>query len=193
MSPLDLLVLGGTLFAGREMVESARARGHRVTLFHRGRTNPSLFPDAEHLHGDRDGGLGVLEDRRWDAVIDTSGYLPRVVRDSARMLANAAPHYTFVSSISVYAEPYVPGFDESAPLATLDDPNDETFDGSSYGPLKALSERAVTETFPGGVLHVRPGLIVGPHDPTDRFTWWTRRIPRGGEVLAPGHPTGPVQ
>lgn len=190
---MDLLILGGTLFVGRDVVDVALARGHRVTLFHRGRTNPGLFPDVEHLIGDRDGGLDVLDGRRWDAVVDTSGYLPRVVRASVERLAGAASHYTFISSISVYAEPYVPGFDESAPVATLDDPADESFDGSSYGPLKALCERAVNEAFAGGVLHVRPGLVVGPHDPTDRFTWWTRRIARGGDVLAPGHPTGPVQ
>jgi len=190
---MDLLILGGTLFFGRELVEAALARGHRVTLFHRGNTNPALFPDIEHLHGDRDGGLAPLADRRWDAVIDTCGYLPRVVHDSAALLAGAVSHYTFISSLSVYADHSTPGTDESGVVGTLPDPTDETFNGETYGPLKALCERAVDNAFPGGILHLRPGLIVGPHDPTDRLTWWTRRIARGGEVLAPGDPEACVQ
>ncbi len=190
---MHLLVLGGTLFLGREIVESALARGHRVTLFHRGTTNAALFPQAEHLLGDRDGGLAVLEGRRWDAVIDTCGYLPRIVRASAEALSGMTPHYTFISSISVYPDHATPGLDESAPVGVLDDPADETFSGATYGPLKALCERAVDDAFAGEVLHVRPGLIVGPHDPTDRLTWWTRRIARGGEVLVPGDPGASVQ
>ena len=190
---MHLLVLGGTLFVGREIVESALGRGHRVTLFHRGTTNAALFPEAEHLLGDRDGGLAALEGRRWDAVIDTCGYLPRIVRASAELLSGAAPHYTFVSSISVYPDHAAPGIDESGTVGVLEDPTDETFNGATYGPLKALCERAVDQGFAGSVLHVRPGLIVGPHDPTDRLTWWTRRIARGGEVLAPGDPAAPVQ
>jgi 2'-hydroxyisoflavone reductase len=190
---MDLLILGGTLFLGREIVEAALARRHRVTLFHRGTTNPSLFPDVEHLHGDRDGGLGALAGRRWDAVIDTCGYLPRVVGASAETLAGAVSHYTFISSLSVYADHSAPGTDESGGVGTLADPTDETFNGATYGPLKALCERAVDHAFPGGILHIRPGLIVGPHDPTDRLTWWTRRIARGGDVLAPGDPAASVQ
>ena len=189
---MEILILGGTLFLGRHLVEAARARGHRVTLFHRGHTNPDVFPDVEHLLGDRDGGLDALGGRRWDAAIDTSGYVPRVVQASAERLAEAADHYTFVSSMSVYAG-MKPGLDESSPVATLPDGTGEAVTGESYGALKALCERAVTAAFAGRALTVRPGLIVGPHDPTDRFTWWTRRIARGGEVLAPADPAAPVQ
>lgn len=190
---MDLLILGGTLFVGREIVEAALARGHRVTLFHRGTTNAALFPDVEHLHGDRDGGLAALEGRRWDAVIDTCGYVPRIVGASARLLTQAVSHYTFISSMSVYADHSTPGTDESGAVGTLTDPADETFNGETYGPLKALCERAVDNAFSGDILHIRPGLIVGPHDPTDRMTWWTRRIARGGDVLAPGDPEACVQ
>ncbi len=190
---MHLLILGGTLFAGREIVEAALTRGHRVTLFHRGTTNAALFPEAEHLLGDRDGGLGILDGRRFDAVIDTCGYLPRIVRASAQKLSRAVAHYTFISSVSVYADHSTPGTDESSAVGTIDDPADETFNGETYGPLKALCERAVDDTFSGSVLHIRPGLIVGPHDPTDRLTWWTRRIAAGGEVLAPGDPAARVQ
>ena len=189
---MRLLLLGGTLFLGRHLVEAAGARGHHVTLFHRGRTNPRLFPDAEHLLGDRDGGLEALGGGRWDAVIDTSGYLPRVVRAAAERMAVAAAHYTFISSISVYAEPQ-PGLDESGAVATIDSDHLEGVIGESYGALKALCERVVESAFPGRALLVRPGLLVGPHDPTDRFTWWVRRIARGGEVLAPGDPGAQVQ
>ncbi len=189
---MDLLVLGGTVFLGRHVVEAALVAGHRITLFHRGQSNPGLFPACEHVLGDRDGGLGALAGRRWDAVIDTSGYVPRMVRDSATRLAAQAAHYTFVSSISVYADTAT-GPTEDSPVGVLADPADETLTGGSYGPLKALCERAVQQAFPGHALIVRPGLIVGPDDPTDRFTWWTRRVARGGEVLAPGVSSAPVQ
>jgi len=189
---VHLLVLGGTLFLGRHLVEAARARGHCVTLLHRGRTNATLFPELEHVLADRDGGLDALRGRRFDVVVDTCGYAPRVVRASAERLAGATDHYTFVSSISVYAEPK-PGLDESARVATIPDARDEALTGQSYGALKALCEQAVEAAFPGRALHVRPGLLVGPHDPTDRFTWWARRIARGGEILAPGRPRAPVQ
>jgi 2'-hydroxyisoflavone reductase len=182
---LKLLVLGGTKFLGRAVVEAALGRGHEVTLFNRGRTNPELFPEAEKLRGDRDGDLSALEGRRWEAVVDPSGYVPRVVRASAELLAASVDHYVFVSSESVYRLPLSPGFDETAPLAEL--PDDETEDVQEYyGALKAACERVVEEVLPGRTASIRAGLIVGPHDPTGRFTYWPVRIDRGGEVLAPG-------
>jgi 2'-hydroxyisoflavone reductase len=190
---MNILILGGTRFLGRHLVEAALARGHTLTLFNRGRSNPGLFPAVETLHGDRDGDLSALAGRRWDAVIDTCGYLPRVVARSAELLAHAVGQYTFISSISVYSEPMQPGADERAPVGTLDDPTVEEVTGETYGPLKALCEQAAERALPGRTLTIRPGLIVGPHDPTDRFTYWPARVARGGEVLAPGKPGQPVQ
>ncbi len=190
---MDLLILGGTRFLGRHLVEAALERGHRVTLFNRGVSGPGLFPEVERLVGDRDGDLSALRGRRWDAAIDTCGYVPRVVRASAGLLADAVDRYVFVSSISVYSEPVASGADEEAPVEELPDPSVEEVTGETYGGLKALCERAAEEEMPGRVLNVRPGLIVGPHDPTDRFTYWPRRISSGGEVLAPDDPELPVQ
>ncbi len=190
---MNLLILGGTIFLGRHLTEAALARGHRVTLFNRGRSQPGLFPDVETLIGDRDGDLSALSGRRWEAAIDTSGYLPRIVRASAEALAPAVEHYSFVSSISVYPEGLPAGVDEDHPVATIDDPDTETLDGRSYGPLKALCEKAAEAAMPGRVLNVRPGLIAGPHDPTDRFTYWPLRIARGGPFLAPEGPDVPTQ
>jgi len=184
---LRLLLLGGTKFLGRAVAEAALARGHELTLFNRGRTNPELFPEAEHLHGDRDGDLDALVGREWDAVVDPSGYVPRVVGASADLLKDAVGHYVFVSSISVYAPPVPPDADESAPVAELADPATEDV-MADYGGLKAACERAVEERFPGRATHVRAGLISGPHDPTGRFTYWAHRVRRGGEILAPGPP-----
>ena len=190
---MNLLVLGGTRFLGRHLVEAALARGDRVTLFHRGRTGAQLFPGAEHVLGDRDGGLAALAGRSFDAVVDTCGYFPRVVGASAAALAGAAGHYTFVSSISAYASPLPAHAGEDAPLATLADPATEDLAGGSYGGLKAACERAVAERFGAPALIVRPGLIVGPSDPTERFTYWPRRLVRGGDVLVPAAPELPVQ
>jgi len=203
---MKLLILGGTKFVGRHLVETALARGHEVTLFNRGRLNPEIFPEVEKLRGERDGGLDALRGRRWDAVVDTSGFSPRVVRDSARLLADAAGHYTFVSSVSAYRDTNVPGVDESYPTASVTDerlreaealPQSELitapFFGEMYGALKALCERAAEAEMPGRVLHVRAGLVVGPHDYTDRFTYWPRRVAEGGEVLAPADPARQVQ
>ena len=190
---MQLLILGGTVFLGRYLVEAARARGHEITLFNRGRHNPDLFPDVEKLRGDRDGDLGALQGRRWDAVIDTCGYIPRVVRSSAELLAAAVAHYTFISTISVYAELGRRTIDESAPVGTLEDPTVEQVTGETYGPLKALCEQAAEQAMPGRVLNVRPGLIVGPHDPSDRFTYWVHRVAEGGDVLAPDGPERPVE
>jgi 2'-hydroxyisoflavone reductase len=156
-----------------------------VTLFNRGQTNPQLFPEAEKLRGNRDGDLGALEGRKWDAVIDPSGFVPRIVRDSAELLRDSVGHYLFVSSASVYAEPYVPGFDESAPTVGLEDPASEEVE-RDYGALKAACEQVVREVFPDAHTNVRAGLIVGPHDASGRFTYWPLRASLGGEVLAPG-------
>jgi 2'-hydroxyisoflavone reductase len=190
---MKLLILGGTIFLGRYLVEAALARGHQVTLFNRGQHSPELFPDVEKLRGDRDSGLDALRGRRWDAVVDTSGYLPRVVRASAELLAGAVDHYTFISSISVYPHFRSMGLDERAPVGTLDDPTFEEVTGESYGPLKALCEQAVEQALPGRTLIIRPGLIVGPHDGSDRFTYWVRRVAQGGELLAPAHPAWHTQ
>jgi 2'-hydroxyisoflavone reductase len=190
---LHILVLGGTGFLGPAFVEAARAQGHRLTLFNRGRTNPGLFPDLEQLRGDRDGQLEALEGRRFDAVVDTSGYVPRHVRLSAGLLAPSVAQYLFVSTVSVYRDFETPGMDETYPVGRLEDPTVETVDNETYGPLKALCEEAAEAAMPGRVTVVRPGLIVGPRDRTDRFTYWPARIDRGGEVLAPEGPDTPVQ
>jgi 2'-hydroxyisoflavone reductase len=183
-----ILILGGTRFLGRHLAEVALGRGHEVTLFNRGRSGPDLFPGVEQLRGDRDGDLGALERGRWDAAIDTSGYVPRVVRASAELLADRVEHYTFISSISAYADYKVAGITEDYPTGTLEDETVEQITGETYGPLKTLCERAVERALPGRTLVIRPGLIVGPHDPTDRFTYWPHRVAQGGEVLGP---TGP--
>jgi 2'-hydroxyisoflavone reductase len=186
-----LLVLGGTKFLGRAAVESALERGHEVTLFNRGETNPELFPQAEGLRGDRDGDLSALEGREWDAVIDPSGFVPRVLRASAELLRDAVDHYVFVSSISVYREPYVPDFDEDAPVFEVEPRTEEVLE--EYAELKAACERLLTEVLPGSHASVRAGLIVGPHDPTGRFTYWPTRVAQGGDVLAPAPPERRVQ
>ena len=188
---MKLLLLGGPLFLGRAVTEAALARGHELTFFNRGRTNPELYPEVERLVGDRGGNLGVLQSRDWDAVIDTCGYLPSVVRASAEALASSGL-YCFVSSISVYADFSVP-VDEDSPVAALGDLPEDEVTNESYGPLKALCERAVVDVFADRALVVRPGLITGPHDPTGRFTYWPHRIARGGEVLAPAPPTNATQ
>jgi 2'-hydroxyisoflavone reductase len=190
-----VLILGGSLFLGRHLVEAALERGDEVTLFNRGRTRPDLFPDVERLRGDRDAGdLTALQGRSWDAVIDTSARVPRWVRDSAGLLADQVEHYTFVSSISVYAEASAPGTDESAPVHRLEDETvEEITSPEVYGGLKVLCEQAAERAMPGRVLAVRAGLIVGPYDPTGRFTYWVHRIARGGEVLVPEPRDQPVQ
>jgi 2'-hydroxyisoflavone reductase len=190
---MKLLMIGGTVFLGRHLVDAALERGHTVTLFNRGQHNPELFPAVEKLRGDRDGDMAALRGRRWDAAIDTCGYLPRVVQASAELLSGAVEHYTFVSSISVYADVSHVGIDEHAPVGMLADETVEDVTGETYGPLKALCEQAAERAMPGRVLHVRPGLIVGPHDPTGRFTYWPWRVARGGEVLAPDGPEHGVQ
>jgi nucleoside-diphosphate-sugar epimerase len=188
---LKLLILGGTTFLGRHAAAAALAGGHDVTIFTRGKTNPELFPEAEHLVGDRDGDLATLEGRNWDGVVDTSGYVPRVLRQSAELLRDAVGRYVFVSSISVYDDFSKP-LDESTPVAQLDDPATEEVT-EHYGALKAACETVIDEVYGARGANVRAGLIVGPYDPTDRFTYWPRRIALGGDVLGPGAPDAPVQ
>ena len=165
-------MLGGTKFLGRATVEAALARGHEVTLFNRGRTNPDLFPEAEKLHGDREHDLSALEGREWDAVVDPSGYVPSIVRSSAEQLAGSTGFYLFVSSVSVYSDRSKSPAEGDALKQLGDMPADRLLeDYSNYGALKALSEEAVAAAFPGTHANVRPGLIVGPYDPTGRFTY----------------------
>lgn len=190
---MKLLIIGGTGFLGQHLVGAALARGHELTLFNRGQHGPTLFPDIEQLHGNRDGNLTILQGRRWDAVIDTCGYVPRVVSASAQALAHASEHYTFISSISVYADFSKIGMDESAAVATLPDETVEEVTNETYGALKALSEQAAERAMPNRTLVIRPGLIVGPGDPTDRFTYWSYRVAQGGTVLAPGIPEQQTQ
>jgi 2'-hydroxyisoflavone reductase len=199
---MKALVLGGTRFLGRHLVEALRAAGHAVTLLNRGRSDPALFADLEQIHGDRDPRLGDglvrLAGREWDAVFDLCGYVPRVVGASAAALRERAGCYVFVSSVSVYADfgapaaPRAAGPDESAPLRALEDEASEDV-ASHYGALKAACERAVLQAFGARALIVRPGLIVGPHDPSGRFTYWPLRLARGGAVLAPAPADAPLQ
>jgi len=186
-----LLVLGGTVFLGRHLVAAALGRGHDVTIFNRGRSHPDLYPQVEHLGGDRDGGLESLRHRSWDAVVDTSGFVPRVVRESAELLRDSVGLYAFISTGSVYP---LQGDDKSedGPVIRLEDPAIEDVN-QHYGGLKALCEEVVVGLYGDRALNVRSGLIVGPFDPTGRFTYWTLRMARGGDVLAPGAPERLVQ
>ena len=182
---MKILVLGGTVFLGRHIAQAALDQGHVLALFNRGRHHPELFRDVERLVGDRDGDISALQGRRFDAVIDCSGYTPQQLERTARALGGDVPHYTFVSTVSVYAA-FPPGvaYDEHAAVASGD---------QGYGPLKAAAEVVIEAALPSRVAVVRPGLIVGPHDPTGRFTYWPQRMARAGEVLAPGRPQRPVQ
>jgi 2'-hydroxyisoflavone reductase len=192
-----ILILGGTGFLGPATVAAAQARGHELTLFNRGKTRPGLFPNIETLHGDRDPkigeGLSALANRKWDAVIDNSGYFPRLVSASAKLLGPSVKQYIFISSISVYADNSAEGQDETARLDVTPDPSVEKVTEQTFGPLKALCEKSAEEALPGRTTVVRPGYIVGPDDSSGRFTYWPVRFDRGGEVLAPGAPADPVQ
>ncbi len=201
VTPLRILILGGTGFTGPYQVRYALSRGHKVTTFNRGKTHPGELPtEVEQLTGDRNGKLDALKGRQWDVVIDNPTTLPAWVRDAAQILKGNVERYVFISTISVYADTSN-GVDETAPLAKYDglDPYKETLEAmrasgyKTYGPLKALSEKEAEKWFPGKTLIIRPGLIVGPGDETDRFTYWPVRINRGGEVLAPGNSNDPVQ
>jgi 2'-hydroxyisoflavone reductase len=190
-----ILILGGTLFVGRHLVEAARDRGHDVTLFNRGQTDPGLYPELETLHGDRAAGkLESLREGTWDAVFDTSARVPRWVREAAAILADRVGHYSFVSSCSVYSDTTLPGTNESSPVHVLEDETTEEITSAEvYGGLKALCERELERALPGRSLSARAGLIVGPYDGTGRFTYWVHRIARGGDVLAPEPRDQPVQ
>ncbi|MDX1393336.1 MAG: NAD-dependent epimerase/dehydratase family protein [Gemmatimonadota bacterium] len=195
--PLDILILGGTGFIGPHEVEYARSRGHALTLFNRGQSAPEMFPNIEQLRGDRGGDLAALEGRAWDVVIDNSGFYPRHARLSARLLADSVDRYLFVSSISAYDQSLPAGVDEyNAPIATMEDPADESDSpyGPTYGPRKALCEAEIIEAFgEDRSIIVRPGLITGPGDPTDRIRHWLARFSRQDEVLVPGYAGDPVQ
>jgi 2'-hydroxyisoflavone reductase len=190
--PLRILVLGGTKFLGVHIVELALQHGHSVTLFNRGKTNAGIFPQLVHLKGDRDAQLNSLKGKHWDVVIDDSGYVPRHVKLSAQLLAPNVQRYIFISTISVYASFANPNTEDS-PVGKLTDETVEKVDGATYGPLKALCEKAAEAAMPGRVAVVRPGLIVGPRDPTDRFTYWPARAARGGDMVAPDQPSDRVQ
>jgi 2'-hydroxyisoflavone reductase len=194
---MNILIIGGTRFLGRHLVDAALARGHVVTLFNRGKSNPGLFQELETIQGDREHDIAKLATagRAWDTVIDTCGYVPRIVRLSAQGLreAGSVGRYVFISSLSVYADLRKIGMDESDPVGKLEDEAVEEITGETYGPLKALCEKTVQELYGDSALIIRPGLIVGPNDPTDRFTYWPVRVARGGEVLAPEKPEVPVQ
>lgn len=191
--PLSILILGGTGFIGPHMVREALRRGHTVELFNRGRTNNELFPDLKLYRGDRDGGLDALQGGSWDVVIDNSGYVPRHVADSARLLAPAVSHYLYISTISVYGDFSRP-IDEDTALATIDDETIEEVTGETYGPLKALCEhRVLTEFGTDATTVLRPTYICGPGDRTDRYTYWPVRTMRGGNMLWPGTPGDGIQ
>lgn len=184
---MKILIIGGTRFLGRHLVNSARAHGHDLTLFNRAKTNPTLYRKVKRYQGDRERDLELLPGQ-WDAVIDTCGYVPRIVKISAEALKEKVARYVFISSISVYSDFSKIGIQESDPVGTLEDETVEEITGETYGPLKALCEKTVQEIFGVNSLIIRPGLIVGPHDPTDRFTYWPLRVAQGGEVLAPDRP-----
>src|SRR5438067_5768453 len=201
VKPLSILILGGTGFTGPYQVQYALSRGHKLTTFNRGKTHPGELPkEVEQLTGDRNGQLDALKNRQWDVVIDNPTTLPVWVRDAAQILKGNVERYVFISTISVYGE-IKTGVDENAPTDKYQgaDPYKETIEAmkasgfKTYGPLKALSEKEAEKWFPGKTLIIRPGLIVGPRDESDRFTYWPVRIDRGGEVLAPGDPKDPVQ
>src|SRR5947209_2545158 len=202
VKPLRILILGGTGFTGPYQVQYALQRGHKVTVFNRGKTHPGELPnEVEQLVGDRNGQLDALKNRQWDVAIDNPTSVPVWVRDAAQVLKGNVDRYVFISTISVYADTSKPGTTEDAPLAkyTGADPMKETRESliaskfALYGPLKALSEAEAEKWFPNKTLIIRPGLIVGPRDETDRFTYWPVRIDRGGDIVAPGAPADPVQ
>jgi 2'-hydroxyisoflavone reductase len=192
IKPMKILILGGTRFIGLHITALALQRGHAVTFFNRGKTHTDRYPGIERIKGDRNGEIDGLANREWDAVIDNSGYVPRHVKLSADLLAPKVKQYVFTSSISVYPDFSVPR-DERSAVGTLPDPTVEKVDENTYGPLKALCEQAAYHAMPGRTTVIRPGLIVGPDDNTDRFTWWPARAARGGEFIAPGAPSDPFQ
>jgi 2'-hydroxyisoflavone reductase len=190
---MRILMIGGTAFVGRHITESALAAGHDVTLFHRGETGSTLFPQATHLTGDRNSDLSALAEGSWDATVDVCAYFPRQVQSLADALGGRGGRHVYISSVSAYS-PDVPfGYDESAPLAEVTEPDAHTVTNENYGGLKVACERLATELYGPDTTIIRPTYVIGPHDKTYRFTWWVDRIGRGGNVLAPGNPDDPIQ
>ncbi len=190
---MKLLVIGGTVFLGRHVVDAAVAAGHEVTLANRGKTNPDLYPEVARLVVERDNDLSALAAGEWDAVIDTCGYVAAHTRSVAETLRDRVGHYTFVSTVSVYADVATPGVDVDGELVTTDDPDAPRVTNENYGALKVVCEDIAREVYADRACIVRPGLIVGPHDPSDRFTYWPRRFDLGGEAIVPAWPGMPVQ
>lgn len=182
---MDVLIIGGTRFLGRHITDALLEKQHNVTLFNRGISGPDLFPNVQKIIGDRDGDLDILQDGKWDSVIDTCGYFPRIVSASAELLVKQVKHYTFISTVSVYRDFLKINIDENYPVGKLKGEVVEEITGETYGPLKVMCEDTVNEIYREGALIVRPGLIVGPYDPTDRFTYWPWRVALGGTVMVP--------
>lgn len=190
---MKILIIGGTRFVGRTLVETAIKHGHELTLFNRGTSNPTIFPDIERIKGDRDHDLELLRGRKWDIVVDTCGYVPRIVEKSAEALKDSVERYIFISTLNVYADFSKSGIDEGSSLGRMEDETFEEVTGETYGPLKVLCENVVKQIYPDRSVILRCGLIVGPHDPSDRFTYWPVRLQNGGEVLVPSPPDMQVQ
>lgn len=190
---MKVLTIGGTRFFGRAFAEEAARRDHEVTVFHRGHAEPDAMNGIEHVHGDRHEDLEQLRGRSWDATLDTCAFVPRDVHSLADELGDAVGHYTFISSLSVHPDDLPVGATEESPTFGPPFPDTEEVTDETYGPLKVATELEAARAFPGGVLVIRPGYIVGPNDPTDRFTYWVRRAAAGGEMLAPGPPDAPIQ
>ena len=190
---MKILTIGGTRFFGRAFVEEAARRGHEVSVFHRGGSEPGDFPDVEHLHGDRKDGLELLAGRTWDSVLDTCAFVPRDVRELAEAIGDRAAHYTLVSSLSVHPDDLPVGATEETPTHEPPFPETDEDTDELYGPQKVACETEAASAFAERLLVIRPGYIVGPHDPTDRFTYWVRRAAAGGEMLAAGPPDASIQ
>ncbi len=190
---MRILFIGGTRFVGRAIAEAARDHDHEVTLLHRGHTRPAGLESVEHLQADRDGDLSVLAGRSFDATIDVCAYVPRQVGHLAEALDGRGGHHVFISTMSVYADTDAPGLTEDGTLVSLDDPETEEVTAQSYGGLKVLCEREAASSYGDALTVVRPTYVIGPHDHTGRFTWWVRRIARGGAVLAAGPYDAPMQ
>ena len=190
---MRILMIGGTRFVGKHIVTAALAAGHEVSVFHRGRTGPDLFPEIEHLTGDRDADMSAIATGTWDATIDTCGYFPRQVHTLADALGERGGQYTYISSMSVYAPPPGPGLTEDSALVELADPTVEQVTDETYGGLKVLCEHAARERHGADAFIVRPTYVIGPDDYSWRFPTWVTRIARGGVVLAPGPADYPSQ
>ncbi len=190
---MKILIIGGTVFLGRHLTDIALNHGHDLTHFNRGNNILDFSPEVTTIKGDRDGDLHLLKNQKWDAVIDTCGYYPRVVKDAIEQLKNSTDNYTFISTMSVYQDYSTIGIDENYPVGKIEDEASEEVTGSTYGPLKALCEKTILDTIPEKALIIRPGLIVGPNDQSDRFSYWTFKVSLGGQILAPGNPEAKVQ